>query len=128
MSLAEIFEYHGAERYRELCVDSLREILAQPDGCILEVGGSVVLDPTAWDLLSHGSEVVWLYASPVAYLQRVVDQGDLRSMEGRHGALGELRAILAEREPLYARATHHLDTVDIGQVGATGAVVGLFSG
>lgn len=127
MSLAEIFEFHGAERYRELCVEALREILDDEPG-ILEVGGSVVQDPDAWELLDRNSRVIWLQATPEEHLRRVFAQGDLRPMEGRGDALGELRTILGNREPLYARAEMHIDTDVSGIDGAVRRVVATFSG
>lgn len=127
MSLAEIFEFHGAERYRQLCVEVLREILDDEPG-ILEVGGSVVQDPDAWELLERNSRVIWLQATPEEHLRRVFAQGDLRPMEGRGDVLGELRAILGNREPLYGRAEAHIDTDAIGLAGAIQRVVDVFSG
>ena len=127
MTLGEIFEYRGAEWYRALCVEALQEILTAPEPSILEVGGSVVLDPTAWDLLRRGSLLVWLHATPEAHLQRVRDQGDHRPMEGREDALGELIAILAERQPRYALAPHHIDTVAAGPDGAVMELLRAFS-
>ena len=42
---------------------------------------------------------VWLQTSPQNHLQRVMDQGDLRPIEGRSNALMELRQILEQRSP-----------------------------
>jgi len=124
MSLAEIFEFHGADRYRELCVDALKDVLDEEPG-VLEVGGSVVQDPHAWELLDRNSRVIWLQATPEEHLQRVIAQGDLRPMEGRGDALGELRAILRDREPLYARAEIHIDTDATGVEEAVARVASL---
>ena len=123
MTLAEVFEYHGPERYRELSVAALRQVLAQPAAVVLEVGGSVVLDPTVLELLDSRTRLVWLRATAEEHLRRVRAQGDTRPMAGRADPLGELRAILAAREPLYARAAHHVDTVNAGEMGAVDAVV-----
>jgi len=127
MSLAEIFEFHGAERYRELCVAALRDILDDEPG-VLEVGGSVVQDPDAWELLARNSRVIWLQATPEEHLRRVFAQGDLRPMEGRGDALGELREILRAREPLYARADAHIDTDATGIDGAVAQIVAVATG
>jgi len=126
MSLAEIFEFHGADRYRQLCVAALRQILDGQPG-VLEVGGSVVQDPDAWDLLHRHSRVIWLQAPPEEHLRRVFAQGDLRPMEGRGDALGELRTILESRESLYARADTHIDTHATGLDGAVREVLASFT-
>jgi len=41
---------------------------------------------------------------------RVVRQGDLRPMAASTEAMEDLRRMLAEREPLYARAENTIDT------------------
>jgi XRE family aerobic/anaerobic benzoate catabolism transcriptional regulator len=43
-------------------------------------------------------------------MQRVRDQGDLRPMRDDRSAMQELRTILLNREPLYARARAIVDT------------------
>lgn len=128
MSLAEIFEYRGPQRYRELCVEALEELFAEPCSAILEVGGSVVLDPAAWKLLRAHSRVVWLAATADDHLRRVRAQGDTRPMAGREDALGELTAILDERAPLYGRADHRIDTSALGEDAAVEALAALCAG
>lgn len=122
MSQTEIFEYHGAEHYRSLSHEALEAALAQPGALVLEVGGSLVLDEAAYGLLREHTHVVWLSASPEEHLRRVLDQGDTRPMAGRDDALGELRAILARREGLYAMAGTRLDTETLGLEGAVSEV------
>ena len=51
-----------------------------------------------------------LRASPEAHLERVLDQGDKRPMEGRPRALEELRALLEQRHRLYARCEMEIET------------------
>jgi len=110
MSLAEVFEFHGVERYRALAREALAEILARPGDAVIEVGGSLVTDEELYARLRAGCRVVWLRASPEEHLRRVREQGDLRPMRGRSNALGELREILTAREPLYGLAELQIDT------------------
>ena len=123
MSLAELFEYHGAEGYRNFAIDALERVLAEPGRAIIEVGGSLVLDERAMDLLQEHSRMIWLRASPEEHLRRVRDQGDSRPMAGRSDALGDLELILSRREPLYGQAESHVDTVELGIDGAVAAVL-----
>lgn len=123
MSLAELFEYHGAEGYRNFAIDALEQVLAQPGRAIIEVGGSLVLDERAMELLQEHSRMIWLRASPEEHLRRVRDQGDSRPMAGRSDALGDLELILSRREPLYGQAECHVDTVQLGIDGAVAAVL-----
>ena len=46
-------------------------------------------------------------------MARVRQQGDLRPMADDRDAMVELRAILASREPLYARASRTVDTTGL---------------
>jgi XRE family aerobic/anaerobic benzoate catabolism transcriptional regulator len=110
MTLAELFEFHGEAHFRDLCVLALERLMVSPLSSIVEVGGSVVLNPKAWDLLKKHSHIIWLQAKPEEHLSRVTAQGDLRPMEGRSDALGEIQTILESRNPLYARADEHVDT------------------
>jgi XRE family aerobic/anaerobic benzoate catabolism transcriptional regulator len=124
MSLGELFEYHGAEGYRAAAIEALEQVLSEPGRAIIEVGGSLVLDERAMELLKEHSRMVWLQASPEEHLRRVREQGDVRPMAGREDALGELRAILEQRAPLYGQALEHVDTVALGVEGAVRAVLG----
>jgi XRE family aerobic/anaerobic benzoate catabolism transcriptional regulator len=110
LRLGEIFEYHGAARYRELERQVLARLLAEPGRAVLATGGSVVTDPVGWEMLRRGARTVWLRASPESHLARVEAQGDFRPMRGREDALAELKGILAAREPLYAQADVLADT------------------
>ncbi len=124
MSLSELFEYHGAEGYRAAAIDALEQVLAEPGRAIIEVGGSLVLDERAMELLSEHARMIWLRASPEEHLRRVREQGDVRPMAGRQDALGELRAILERRKPVYSRAPESVDTVQLGVIGCVEAILG----
>lgn len=117
MTLAEIFELRGEVHYRQLELEALREVLDRPGGLVLATGGSLPTSTAAWQLLRAEARTVWLQASPSSHLERVRAQGDLRPMRGRPDALGELEAILREREPLYGQAELALDTDALGVSG-----------
>lgn len=123
LSLADLFELHGPGGYHRLCRELLGEVVHLPGPVILEIGGSVVADAEAWALLERHTTVVWLQATATAHLERVAAQGDTRPMEGHPDAVERLRAILAEREPLYRRADQAVDTVALGLEGSVAAVV-----
>jgi XRE family aerobic/anaerobic benzoate catabolism transcriptional regulator len=118
MRIAELFEYHGADRYRALAGEVLSALLAAPGPAVIELGGSAVTDAALFSRLRQRAWVLWLRASPQEHLRRVQAQGDLRPMTGRADALGELRGILAAREPIYAQSDLTLDTEALGVEGA----------
>ena len=123
MPLRELFEYHGVERYRSLRLEALEVVLAASGDAIIEVGGSIVMDDEAYARLRASSQTVWLRASPEEHLARVRAQGDMRPMSGREDPLGELRAILVQRRPLYALSQEQVNTSELGLQGSVHAVL-----
>jgi XRE family aerobic/anaerobic benzoate catabolism transcriptional regulator len=61
------------------------------------------------ELLSH-CYTVWLQAKPEEHLSRVAAQGDMRPMAGSAEAIDDLKLILDERAPFYAKADMTFDT------------------
>ena len=110
MPLAEIFELHGQAGFRRLEHDALQALIARQSELVIATGGSLVATEATYDVLLRASRTVWVRAAPDAHMARVVAQGDLRPMRDNALAMDDLRAILASREPLYARAELHLDT------------------
>ncbi len=109
-----MFAVHGEAYYRRLEREVLRRILedARGDGeqLVLATGGSIVTDATTYALLRSRCRTIWLRASADDHWNRVVAQGDRRPMAHNPHAFEELRALLATREPLYARADHAIRT------------------
>jgi XRE family aerobic/anaerobic benzoate catabolism transcriptional regulator len=110
LPLATVFELHGAAGYRRLEAETLERVLAEGERFVLATGGSIASSPATFARLRQACHTVWLRAAPESHYERVVAQGDRRPMAGRPRALDELKAILSEREPLYARCELRLDT------------------
>jgi XRE family transcriptional regulator, aerobic/anaerobic benzoate catabolism transcriptional regulator len=110
LSIAEIFALYGQEGYRRLEQATLRQLIARPGSMILATGGGVVAEPLTFDLVLSSFYTLWLKAKPEEHMQRVRQQGDLRPMGDDRSAMQELRSILQNREPLYARARAQIDT------------------
>jgi XRE family aerobic/anaerobic benzoate catabolism transcriptional regulator len=113
LSLAEIFALHGEDYYRRLEQDVLRQVLLERLPIVLATGGGLVTSPETYALLRNAAVTVWLRAHPEAHWNRVVRQGDRRPMADHPQAMADLRALLAEREPLYASATIVVDTTSL---------------
>jgi XRE family aerobic/anaerobic benzoate catabolism transcriptional regulator len=77
---------------------------------VVAVGGGIVSEPDAYNLLLQHCFTVWVKASPDEHMARVVAQGDLRPMQGRSEAMADLTRILDARESLYRKADVTLDT------------------
>lgn len=110
MPLSDLFEIVGQSGFRRFERRALERTLAKSGPAVIAAGGGIVAEPATYARLLEGCVTVWLRAAPEEHMRRVVAQGDLRPMAGSKQAMEELRAILASRESLYARADHILDT------------------
>jgi XRE family aerobic/anaerobic benzoate catabolism transcriptional regulator len=128
LSLATVFELHGTAGYRRLEAETLEKVLAEGERFVLATGGSIVRSPATFARLRQTCHTVWLRAAPEAHYERVVAQGDRRPMAGRPRALDELKAILAEREGLYARCELTIDTQALDVPSATEELAERFGG
>lgn len=114
VTLPEIFSLYGQAAYRRYERRALEWILAEHDAFVMSVGGSIVTEPATFDELLTSCYTVWVKASPVEHLARVIAQGDRRPMMGDdREALRDLERILAGREPMYSKADTTIDTSDI---------------
>jgi XRE family aerobic/anaerobic benzoate catabolism transcriptional regulator len=109
MDLRDIFEIHGQDGFRRLERQVLETVLAGNSPMVLAAGGGIVAEEPTLDLLLSRCLTVWVRTSPEEHMQRVVTQGDDRPMRDNGNAMADLRAILASRESLYARADMVLD-------------------
>jgi XRE family aerobic/anaerobic benzoate catabolism transcriptional regulator len=114
LPLGEVFAVHGEAYYRRVEREVLTRLLAAPGraALVLATGGSIVNDPTTYALLRARCRTVWLRARAEDHWNRVVAQGDRRPMADSPHAFAELKALLAARERLYARADHVVDTAE----------------
>lgn len=110
MPVAEIIAMYGAQGYRKLEADTLKDIINTHQRVVLAVAGGVVEAPVTFAQLLERFHTVWLKASPSEHMERVRAQGDLRPMAGNPQAMEQLRTILISRESRYSQAEHHLNT------------------
>jgi len=108
--LGEVFTIYGQEAFRRFERRALERVLRQHARAVIATGGSLVAEPETYAMLREHCFCVWLKASPEEHMSRVIAQGDMRPFRGRATALDEIRRILAERDPLYARADAVIDT------------------
>jgi XRE family transcriptional regulator, aerobic/anaerobic benzoate catabolism transcriptional regulator len=128
LSLAEIFALHGEDYYRRLEREALERILDDARPLVLATGGGLVASPDTYTLLRTRALTVWLKADAEDHWNRVVQQGDRRPMADHPQAMADLRRLLASREPLYAEASHTVDTSRLGIDGVVRAVEGVLPG
>ncbi|AKU90631.1 shikimate kinase [Vulgatibacter incomptus] len=123
LSLAELFSIHGEDYYRRLEREELERFLASHDRAVLSTGGGIVAHAESLRVLEERTVMVWLRADADDHWSRVVGQGDIRPMADRPAAKAELRRLLVDREPLYAKARLQVDTTRLGIAGAVDELV-----
>jgi XRE family transcriptional regulator, aerobic/anaerobic benzoate catabolism transcriptional regulator len=113
MGLSELFEMFGQATFRRMERAALEAVLEKHPRFVLATGGGLVTEPATFELLLASCFTVWVKAQPQEHMQRVMEQGDLRPMSGHARAMDDLVAILASREPLYAKADATIETTDL---------------
>lgn len=108
--LSEIFLLYGQQGYRRYEQRCLEKILESQARCVIATGGSIVSETATYDLLRSSCHTVWLKAKPEEHMSRVMEQGDMRPMEGNTQAMADLKRILQSRAALYGQADAVVDT------------------
>jgi XRE family aerobic/anaerobic benzoate catabolism transcriptional regulator len=101
---------YGQQAYRRYELQALQELFEAQPRFIVATGGSIVSETATYELLLRHCLTVWVRTTPEEHMARVIAQGDRRPMAGSAQAMEDLRRILAERTPLYARADLTVDT------------------
>jgi len=102
MSIAQIFEKHGEEKFRDAETAVLRK-LAPDRPAIIVTGGGIVLRPGNVDLLKTVGTVVWLAADEAILFERAARR-DHRPLLQKENPRAIFSKLFKEREPLYAAA------------------------
>lgn len=106
----EVHSLYGPAAYRRYERRALEEALAAHPRVVIDTPGGIVTEAATFNLLLSRCYTIWLTASPEEHMQRVIAQGDLRPMAGNKQAMDDLRLILHERTPFYAKADLLFDT------------------
>jgi XRE family transcriptional regulator, aerobic/anaerobic benzoate catabolism transcriptional regulator len=106
----EIHALYGANAYLRYERQALEEVIARNPKAIVATPGGLVSEATTFNFLLQNCFTIWLKAAPDEHMSRVVAQGDLRPMAGSRQAMDDLKLILAERSPFYAKADIACDT------------------
>lgn len=110
LGLGEIMELHGQAGFRRLERGVLDRLIESNPTMVIAAGGGIVAETATFGRLLATCLTVWVKAAPEDHMRRVIDQGDLRPMRDNRRSMDDLRAILASREVLYARADLRIDT------------------
>ena len=108
--IGEIQALYGIEAYRRYQTRALEETINSHPAAVIATPGGLVSDADAFNRLLSNCNTIWLTARPEDHMQRVIEQGDFRPMQGNAEAMHDLKAILEARHGSYVRAQHRLDT------------------
>jgi shikimate kinase len=123
--IQEIFKDEGEIRFRELEIDTIKEIALWKNQ-VTACGGGVVLNRINIDRLKQESWIVWLTASAEAIAKRTGLNGDRRPvLKGVRNA-GEIQSLVAFRLPFYERAADFtVDTTELDIQSAADQIVAM---
>lgn len=124
-SISDTFAHRGEEVFRA----REREVyatLGALDGAVISCGGGVVLSPENMAALKANGLVALLTATPEAIYERVSRNRNRPLLAD--GGIEKVRALLAEREPLYEKySDFRVDNTYMGPVKCAEKVVSLFT-
>jgi shikimate kinase len=103
-SIREYFAREGEAAFREVEEQVLRELAAGPSA-VVATGGGAVVRPATREALRSAGQVIYLRSSPEE-LYRRVRHDTQRPLLQVTDPLARLRALHAERDPLYREASH----------------------
>lgn len=112
-TVAQIWANEGEPRYREVEVQITREVVTRPD-TVIALGGGAAMQAGAREAIAAAAAArrIYLAADPVELHRRI--SGDAASaalrpaLTAAGGGLEEVRAVLAERDPVYRSLADHV--------------------
>ena len=107
--VAEIFAADGEARFRRLEAEATARV-GRSAGIVLSPGGGWITRPGLLDVLGAGTLSVWLKVGAEEAVRRAAAAPGERPLLAGADPLAAARRLLAEREPLYARADLAVDT------------------
>ncbi len=113
MSVNQIFEQHGEAFFRDLELETVREI-SEVEELVVALGGGTPTIEAVWPLLKNTGKTVYIKRSPEQILRQLhrYDNRPLLKHLRRSEAPEFVRKMLAERTQFYDRADMILDCQD----------------
>ncbi len=120
-TITEIFEEFGEAQFRDGERRVIERLLDGPPG-VLATGGGAFMDPRTRALLKERAISVWLRAD-LEVLMRRVSRRDTRPLLRVADPRARMRALMAERHPVYAEADIVVDSGDGPKADTVEAIV-----
>lgn len=124
----EIQALYGSNAYRRYERQALEETLQSHDSCVIATAGGLVSDSATFEYLLSNCLTIWLQATPEDHYNRVLAQGDMRTLPGNRNGVDDIRLTLESRASFYAKADLTFNTsgktLDEAFLGLTGLLRG----
>jgi shikimate kinase len=110
-SIEQIFATGGEPAFRALEIEHTARFV-NSDRIVFSPGGGWITNPGLFERLPPDTLTVWLKVSPAEILRRLRGAQDqpVRPLLLAPDPLARINQLLGEREPLYRRSVHSLDT------------------
>lgn len=102
-SIPEIFKHGGEIGFRELEIQTIKNIESEKN-VVVACGGGVVLNKINIDRLKEGGVVIYLTAAPNIILKRTSRDPLARPLLNVEDPVSRIKELLKFRKPLYQRA------------------------
>src|SRR5688500_19592112 len=108
-TVSELFAEKG-EPYFRTKERELTEELSKMGNMVLAPGGGWITNADVVALLRPPGRIIYLKVKPETAMKRIGDERATRPLLMRPDPLGELKRMLMQREPMFAKADHVIDT------------------
>lgn len=116
--VAEIHALYGANAYQRYESRALEYVLSRYPQAVIATPGEIYTEAGTFKRLLSNCYTVWLTASPKDHLERVLVQGEGRTILSLEEAVTNLQEALKSRESYYSQADTSFDTSEMAQEAA----------
>lgn len=103
-SIPEYVEQNGWDAFRDAESELAAELGARDD-LVIDCGGGVIVRDRNVEALRENGRVVWLQASVETIARRISGDSQRPSLTGQKSFIEEIEEVLAQRRPLYEKAS-----------------------
>lgn len=107
-TISDIIRKQGEPAFREVEKKAVK-LVSMLDKAVISTGGGVPLNSENMKSLAEQGQIVWLQVNAETALKRAGDFKSRPLIDARD-PLNSIKTRLAEREPFYSKANHHIPT------------------
>ncbi|WP_051671487.1 type I 3-dehydroquinate dehydratase [Oribacterium sp. P6A1] len=111
MSIADIFDKFGEERFREIETETLKGV-GDMKGAIISTGGGAPMRPENRDIMARKGKVVYLSVKPETVVKRLSVNQTERPLLAGHVDIDYVKELLGKRDPVYREAADEVIETD----------------